>query len=130
MIYPPNGIVGPNNAVISAEFNQSVQIRVDFARTDNFRANVSNSTNNTKIYKESTSTGKSLKNHYVNLNNLKGGTNYRYRIVAFTANGDSFSTDPRGSNQWSFDWQFATEAEQREIPAPEIIEGPEVFFTR
>ena len=61
------------------------------------------------------------------MNNLKGGTNYRYRIVAFTANGDSFSTDPRGSNQWSFDWQFATEAEQREIPAPEIIEGPEVF---
>jgi hypothetical protein len=128
MIYPPNDIVSPNNAVISAEFNQSVRLRVDFARTDNFRANVSNSTNNSKIYKESISTGKSLKNHYLNLNNLKGGTNYRYRIVAFAANGDSFSTDPRGSNQWSFDWQFVTEEElETPAPAPEIIEGPEVF---
>ena len=125
MIFPPFDIVTPNSAVVSAEFNQSVRLRVDYARTDNFRANVANNTANTRIYKDTVSTGKLLRSHLVNLNKLKANTEYRYRIVAFAANGDSFSTDPRGTNQWSYDWQFTTSTASDTL-APTIIEGPEV----
>ena len=125
MIFPPFEVVAPNSVMVSAEFNQSVRMRVDYARTDNFRANVANSTANTRIYKDTVSTGKLLRSHLVNLNKLKANTDYRYRIVAYAANGDSFSTDPRGNNQWSYDWQFATSAASDTL-APIIIEGPEV----
>ena len=67
-----------------------------------------------------------MRSHLVNLNKLRANTVYRYRITAFAANGDSFSTDPRGTNQWSFDWQLRTSTAGDTL-APLIIEGPEVI---
>ena len=126
MIFPPFEVVAPTSAVVCAEFNQSVKLRVDYARIDNFRANVANSTTTSKLYKDSVSTSKTLRSHLINLKKLKANTTYRYRITAFTAKSDSFSTDPRGTNQWSFDWQFTTSAASDSL-APIIIEGPEVI---
>lgn len=123
LLDPPYEVVGPKSVLIEAEFNQSVKLRVDYGRVDNFRSSASNTTD-TKLYKDSLSTT-SARLHLVNIPRLKANTAYRYRIVAFSSSGDSLTTDPRGFEQWSFDWQFITSGAGDTL-APEIIEGPEI----
>ncbi len=124
LLFPPFEVVGPTSALVSVEFNQSVRLRLDYARIDNFRSSAT-STATAKLYKDTLATGKSLRNHLINVPKLKANTAYRYRITAFAASGDSFTTDPRGSNQWNFDWQFTTSTASDTL-APIIIEGPEI----
>ena len=122
LLYPPYEVVGPNSVLIEAEFSKSVRLRVDFARVDNFRSSTGAAT---KLYKDSLLSAVA-RVHLINIPRLKPSTAYRYRIVAVASNGDSFSTDPYGSDQWSYDWQFVTSGPGDTL-APVIIEGPEII---
>lgn len=124
MLLPPFEVTGPKSALICAEFNQSVRLRIDYARVDNFRSQATNTTT-ARLYKDTISTSKA-RSHLVTIPKLKNDTAYRYRIVAFAANGDSFSTDPRGFDQWSNDWQFRTTTAADSL-APVIVEGPRII---
>ncbi|MBT7864599.1 MAG: T9SS type A sorting domain-containing protein, partial [Gemmatimonadetes bacterium] len=124
LLYPPVEIVGPSSALISVEFNQSVRLRVDYARVDNFRSNISGTTT-ARLYKDSVITS-TASSHLINVAKLKASTAYRYRIVAFAANGDSLTTDPRGFSQWNYDWQFFT-TDTSDSLAPIITEGPQII---
>jgi hypothetical protein len=122
LLYPPYDVVGPNSALIEAEFNQSVRLRLDYARVDNFRS--ASDDDAVRLYKDSLASGPA-RVHLVNLSKLKPDTAYRYRLVAVSGDGDTLTTDPSGLEQWSYDWQFVT-SDAGDTLAPEIIEGPEI----
>ena len=63
--------------------------------------------------------------HHINLPDLQPATAYRYRVTAFTADGDSLTTDLRGNRQWSRDLRFKTSA-AADRNAPVVVEGPQV----
>ncbi|MBM3277560.1 MAG: fibronectin type III domain-containing protein [Candidatus Handelsmanbacteria bacterium] len=124
-IDPPFSVVSSNSAVIEVALNQSAAVRVDYGRADNI---LEKTTSGTKVnlYKEQISSAQQLSQHSLTLTGLKAQTTYRYRVTALSPQGDSLSTDPYGSQQWSHDWQFTTAAGSDTLP-PVIVEGPRVF---
>jgi len=125
MLFPPFATASSTLAMVDLTFNQPVRLRVDYARTDNFNARMTGSTA-AQFYHKSVAADKPLRRHLVNLPDLEPGMTYRYRITAFAAGGDSLTTDPRGYDQWSADWQFTALAAGDTL-APVIVEGPQVI---
>lgn len=124
MLFPPFATASSTLAMIDLTFNQPVRLRVDYARTDNFNARMTGSS--ASLYHKSVAADKPLRRHLANLPDLEPGMTYRYRVTAFAAGGDSLTTDPRGYDQWSADWQFTALAAGDTL-APAIVEGPQVI---
>ena len=53
----------------------------------------------------------------ITLSDLDPSTEYRYKITLINAEGDTFTTDPRGNEQWSRDLTLITSAEGDTLPA-------------
>lgn len=122
LLSPPARVVSPETAVIHFRLNQIALATVSYGEVSAGSPDSAGSA----LYEFSTSTGDILNEHSITLSDLTPSTQYRYRVVVVSPDGDSLSTDPRGNQQWSQDLVLTTSAAGDTLP-PVIVEGPFVI---
>jgi hypothetical protein len=122
LLAPPARVVSPETAVIHFRLNQIALATVAYGEVSAGSPDSAGSA----LYEFFTSTGDILNEHSITLSDLTPSTQYRYRVVVVTPDGDSLSTDPRGNQQWSQDLMLTTSAAGDTLP-PVIVEGPFVI---
>jgi hypothetical protein len=123
----PQTVVGPASAVAIFSLNQTAIIRVDYGKVANFSAKITQDTqvNESEVYTDSAFSTALVDKHFIALSELDPATEYRYRIAATTPDGRTFTTDPRGNEQWSKDLRFTT-SDATDLNPATIINGPQV----
>ena len=129
LLRPPAKVVGALSAQSIFATNQPVERAiVDYGLIpieDDLATDDKDNEDDGSLYDMQTESVSKGNLHNVTLSDLDPSTEYRYRITLINAEGDTFSTDPRGNEQWSRDLRLTTSSEGDTLPA-ELIEGPAV----
>lgn len=121
----PARIVGTDQARIGFALNQPAGAILDYGiiTWPSEKITAESSATDAELYEWQTQSTADLAIHNIELINLDPSTTYRYKITLVNAEGDTFTTDPRGNEQWSHDLRFTTSAAADTMP-PVLIEGP------
>ncbi len=126
----PQRSIGPEEVRLLIVLNQPASVVVHYGMVADDSSQVA--------YTDSVTGGEPLVAQEINLTHLQAATQYRYRVTARlpqavpaadpTANtGEQITTDPRGNEQWSRDYQCRTAA-LTDVQPPMIIAGPQVVW--
>lgn len=127
MLRPPAKIVGSDRAQIVFGANQPVGAIIDYGVIAEPSQKITQemAATDEELYQWQSESVATLPLHSMSLANLDPSTTYRYKITLVNAEGDTFTTDPRGNDQWSRDLRLTTSAAADTLP-PALILGPVV----
>ncbi|MFH1571366.1 MAG: fibronectin type III domain-containing protein, partial [Gemmatimonadota bacterium] len=129
LLRPPAKIVSVDRAQIVFAANQPVNAIVDYGivADPSRKITQTSAVSDGELYQWQSQSVAALPLHDMSLANLDPATRYRYKITLVNAEGDTFTTDPRGDEQWSVDLGFTTTALADTMP-PAVIRGPMVHI--
>jgi hypothetical protein len=119
LLAPPATVAAADRATVNVRFNQIALVDIDYG------PQVGSGGSDGSVFTSSLGSGDVLGTHSITLSDLEPSTPYGFRIRARTPEGDTLTTDPQGTEQWSRDLSFKTGAAGDTLP-PVIIEGPAV----
>ena len=127
LLGPPAKIVGSDRAQIVFGANQPVDAVIAYGVVAEPSQKIAQDAGTTEaeLYQWQSESIATLPFHSMSLANLDPSTVFRYKITLVNTEGDTFSTDPLGNEQWSVDLRFRTSALADTLP-PALILGPVV----
>ena len=131
LLRPPAKVVGSVTAQTIFATNQPVERAVvDYGLVPvagelSAKVTQETETEGDSLYEWQTESVSRGNRHNVTLSDLDPSSTFRYKITLVNAEGDTFTTDPRGNEQWSRDLLLRTSAESDTLPAA-LIRGPVV----
>ena len=145
---PPQRIPGAEEVRIQLRLNLPAWVTIDYGEIANVSGKITAETEvaTSQLYTESITSSEVLDQQEITLSGLEPGTQYRFRITAYTPDApaetegqplntpDRITTDPRGNRQWSRDLRFKTSLVDNTPPAfdrwPQVHAGGRVAVVR